>query len=178
MYCQTRQQALKKARYGGWSKWEPEDRTTSKLLRMLDFDFFELLDSVTIARSRKHIQKYYDTSDIGTFPKRNPPISKRPGLTDLSKAINYNEIFEQLNLLRLCIYTPTDYILPSKLAKYKDVYDSNHVRGGLTQSGREQGIRRLMSINLMKRMESSVYSFRLTLKRINDLIDHCCGVVI
>ena len=156
--------------FNTWSKWEPEDRTTSKLLRMLDFDFFELLDSVTIARSRKHIQKYYDTSDIGTFPKRNPPISKRPGLTDLSKAINYNEIFEQLNLLRLCIYTPTDYILPSKLAKYKDVHDSNHVKGGLTQSGREQGIRRLMSINLMKRMESSVYSFRLTLKRINDLI--------
>ena len=156
--------------FNTWSKWEPEDRTTSKLLSMLDFDFFELLDSVTIARSRKHIQKYYDTSDIGTFPKRNPPISKRPGLTDLSKAINYNEIFEQLNLLRLCIYTPTDYILPSKLAKYKDVYDSNHVKGGLTQSGREQGIRRLMSINLMKRMESSVYSFRLTLKRINDLI--------
>lgn len=120
--------------FNTWSKWEPEDRTTSKLLRMLDFDFFELLDSVTIARSRKHIQKYYDTSDIGTFPKRNTPISKRPGLTDLSKAINYNEIFEELNLLRLCIYTPTDYILPSKLAKYKNVYDSNHVRGGLTQS--------------------------------------------
>ena len=156
--------------FNTWSKWEPEDRTTSKLLRMLDFDFFELLDSVTIARSRKHIQKYYDTSDIGTFPRRNPPLSKSPGLTDLSKAINYNEIFEQLNLLVLCIYTPTDYILPSKLAKYKDVYDSKHVRGGLTQSGREQGIRRLMSINLMKRMESSVYAFRLTLKRINDLI--------
>ena len=156
--------------FNTWSKWKPEDRTTSKLLRMLDFDFFELLDSVTIARSRKHIQKYYDTSDIGTFPKRNPPISKRPGLTDLNKAINYNEIFEELNQLRLCIYTPTDYILPSKLAKYKDVYDSNHVNGGLTQSGREQGIRRLMSINLMKRMESSVYSFSLTLKRINDLI--------
>ena len=153
-----------------WSKYKPEDRTTSKLLKLLDFDFFELLDSVTIARSRKHIQKYYDTSDIGTFPKRNSPISKRPGLTDLSKAINYNEIFEQLNLLRLCIYTPTDYILPSRLEKYKNVYDSNHIKGGLTQSGREQGIRRLMAINLMKRMESSVYSFQLTLKRINDLI--------
>lgn len=156
--------------FNTWSKMEPDERTTNRLLKMLDFDFFELLDSVTIARSRKHIQKYYDTSDIGTFPERNLPLSKRPGLTDLSDAINYNEIFEQLNLLGLCIYTPTDYILPSKLAKYKDVYDSNHVKGGLTQSGREQGIRRLMSINLMKRMESSVYSFRLTLKRINDLI--------
>lgn len=156
--------------FNTWSKWEPEDRTTSKLLRMLDFDFFEVLDSVTIARSRKHIQKYYDTSDIGTFPKRNVPISKRPGLTDLSTAINYNEIFEQLSMLQLCIYTPTDFVLPSKMEKYMNMYDSKHVKGGLTQSGREQGIRRLMSINLMKRMESSVYSFRLTLERIKNLI--------
>ncbi|MBB2182776.1 DEAD/DEAH box helicase family protein [Lachnospiraceae bacterium MD1] len=156
--------------FNNWSKWEPEDRTTSKLLKMLDFDFFEVLDSVTIARSRKHIQKYYDTSEIGTFPKRNAPISKRPGLTDLDNAINYNEIYEQISLLQLCIYTPTDYILPSKIEKYMDMYDSNYVKGGLTQSGREQGIRRLMSINLMKRMESSVYSFRLTLKRIKELI--------
>jgi hypothetical protein len=156
--------------FNTWSKWEPAQRTTNALLKMLDFDFFEVLDSVTIARSRKHIQKYYDTSDIGTFPKRNLPISKRPGLTDLSTAISYNEIFEQLNLLKLCIYTPTDYILPSRLEKYMDKYDAKHVKGGLTQSGREQGIRRLMSINLMKRMESSVYSFRLTLKRIVGLI--------
>ena len=137
---------------------------------MLDYDFFELLDSVTIARSRKHIQKYYDTTEIGTFPKRNIPISKRPGLTDLNKAVTYNEIFEQLNLLKLCIYTPTDYVLPSKLGKYVDKYDSKQVKGGLTQSGREKGIKRLMSINLMKRMESSVHSFKLTLDRINSLI--------
>ena len=156
--------------FNTWSKWEPEDRTTSKLLKMLDFDFFELLDSVTIARSRKHIEKYYDTADIGKFPTRNTPISKRPGLTDLDKAINYNEIFEQLNLLDLCVYTPTKFILPSKIEKYMDKYDSKRVNGGLTQSGRELGIRRLMAINLMKRMESSVYAFYLTLRRIKSLI--------
>ncbi len=153
-----------------WSKLEAEERTTENLLKRLDYDFFELLDSVTIARSRKHIQKYYDTSEIGTFPKRNTPISKRPGLSDLKEAVTYNEIFEQLNALQLCIYTPTDYILPSRVSKYADIYDSNHVQGRLTQSGREKGIKRLMSINLMKRMESSVYSFRLTLDRINSLI--------
>lgn len=154
-----------------WSKMVPQERTTSRLLKMLDFDFFEVLDSVTIARSRKHIEKYYDTTDIGTFPTRNIPISKRPGLTDLDDAINYNEIFEQLSLLTLCIYTPTDYILSSKLEKYIEMYDTKKVKGGLTQAGREQGIKRLMAINLMKRMESSVYSFSLTLKRIKDLID-------
>ncbi len=156
--------------FNTWSKYPPQERTTGRLLRMLDFDFFEVLDSVTIARSRKHIQKYYDISDIGTFPKRNIPLSKRPGLTDLDKAINYNEIFEQLNLLQLCIYTPTNYILLSRMEKYVQKYDSGRDKGQLTQSGRELGIRRLMSINLMKRMESSVYSFRLTLERIGKLI--------
>lgn len=154
-----------------WSKWAPKDRTTENLLKMLDFDFFEVLDSVTIARSRKHIQKYYDTSDIGTFPTRLKPISLRPNLTDLQKAINYNEIFEQLMLLTLTIYTPTHYILPSKMDKYAELYGDNKVNIGFTQANREQGIRRLTAINLMKRMESSVYSFNLTLKRIKDLIE-------
>ena len=154
-----------------WSKWAPEERTTENLLKMLDFDFFEVLDSVTIARSRKHIQKYYDTSDVGTFPTRLKPISLRPHLTDLKKAINYNEIFEQLMLLTLSIYTPTHYIHQSKMEKYAELYGDNKVNIGFTQANREQGIRRLTAINLMKRMESSVYSFNLTLKRIKDLIE-------
>ena len=158
--------------FNTWSKWEPQDRTTENLLKMLDFDFFEVLDSVTIARSRKHIQKYYDTTDIGTFPTRLKPISLRPQLTDLKEAINYNEIFEQLMLLSLTIYTPTHYILPSKMEKYAELYEDNKVNIGFTQANREQGIRRLTAINLMKRMESSVYSFNLTLKRIKELIEN------
>lgn len=157
--------------FNTWSKWEVCDRTTDSLLRMLDFDFFEVLDSVTIARSRKHIQKYYDTSDVGTFPTRLPPVSLRPELTDLKEAINYNEIFEQLMLLNLTIYTPTHYILSSKMEKYAELYKDNKVNVGFTQANREQGIRRLTAINLMKRMESSVFSFNLTLKRIKDLIE-------
>ena len=157
--------------FNTWSKWEPCDRTTENLLKMLDFDFFEVLDSVTIARSRKHIQKYYDMADIGTFPTRLKPISLRPHLTDLKEAISYNEIFEQLMLLTLTIYTPTHYILPSKMEKYAELYGDNKVNVGFTQANREQGIRRLTAINLMKRMESSVYSFNLTLTRIKDLIN-------
>lgn len=157
--------------FNTWSKWDPADRTTENLLRMLDFDFFEVLDSVTIARSRKHIQKYYDTSDIGTFPTRLKPISLRPPLTNLKEAINYNEIYEQLTQLTLSIYTPTHFILPSKMEKYAEMYEDNKVNVGFTQANREQGIRRLTAINLMKRMESSVHSFNLTLKRIYSLID-------
>ncbi len=155
--------------FNAWSEKAPENRTTDALLRTLDFDFFEVLDSVTIARSRKHIEKYYNTAEIGKFPTRLKPISKRPCLTDLNDAINYSQIYEQLMLLSLVIYTPSNYIFPSKMEKYIDL---THNKGtNLTQRGREQGIQRLMSINLLKRLESSVYSFRLTLSRIKGLID-------
>lgn len=161
--------------FNAWSKLNPEDRTTDALLRTLDFDFFELLDSVTIARSRKHIEKYYDTAEIGKFPERKKPISRRPQLTDLDTAINYNEIYEQLMQLTLCIYTPSNYIFPSKMQKYIDI---THNKGdNLTQTGREQGIRRLMSINLLKRLESSVNSFQLTLERIKTLIESTIAAI-
>lgn len=154
--------------FNAWSKLPAVERTTDNLLRRLDFDFFEVLDSVTIARSRKHIEKYYNMEKIGKFPERRKPISLRPSLTDLPSAINYNEIYEQLTQLQLEIYTPSAYIFPSKMQKYIDL--THHKGNNLTQSGREEGIRRLMSVNLLKRLESSVSSFRLTLERIHELI--------
>ena len=161
--------------FNSWSKMPPEERNTDNLLRTLDFDFFEVLDSVTIARSRKHIEKYYNTAQIGKFPERLKPISKRPKLTDLKDAINYNEIYEELMMLGLEIYTPSAYIFPSKMSKYQELM---HNKGtSLTQSGREEGIRRLMSVNLLKRLESSVYSFNLTLTRIKDLIEETIAAI-
>ncbi|WP_298715208.1 helicase-related protein [uncultured Veillonella sp.] len=155
--------------FNAWSELDVADRTTDTLLKTLDFDFFELLDSVTIARSRKHIEKYYDTADIGKFPIRKKPISLRPVLTNLETATNYNQIYEELNKLSLCIYTPSNYIFPSKMQKYIDL---THNKGNeLTQTGREQGIRKLMSVNLLKRLESSINSFQLTLQRIYSLIN-------
>lgn len=154
--------------FNSWSKLPVEARTTDSLLKMLDFDFFEVLDSVTIARSRKHIEKYYNTEKIGKFPERRKPISLRPTLTDLPGAFNYNQIYEQLVQLKLEIYTPSVYIFPSKIQKYINLTGKNE--DNLTQSGREEGIRRLMSVNLLKRLESSVSSFCLTLNRIRKLI--------
>ena len=155
--------------YNRWAKLPEEERTTERLLSELSFDFFEVLDSVTIARSRRHIQQYYDTTDIGSFPKRLPVRSQRPHLTDLEGAISYNEIFEQINHLNLAIYTPSDFILKSKLEKYQLLNDEG-MASGLTMSGRERGLRRLMTFNLLKRLESSVHSFRLTLVRIQEVI--------
>ena len=163
------------AAYNLWANFSPENRTTERLLRMLDFDFFKLLDAVTIARSRKHIQQYYDTSDIGTFPERLKPISRQPHLTDLDTAINYNEIFEQLQMLRLAIYAPSAFILPSQLYKYKEEESTTGHR--LSIEERERGIQRLMNIQLLKRLESSVNSFRLTLGRIRDYMQETLDAI-
>lgn len=156
--------------FNRWSKLPPKDRTTKALLESLSFDFFEVLDSVTIARSRKHIEQYYDTTDIGKFPERLKPISRTPKLTDLPKAVNFNDIFVSVTELNLAIYTPSDFILPSKLDKYMEEREDGRF-GNLSRSGRERGIRQLMSINLLKRLESSVNSFRLTLERIRKYIE-------
>ncbi|WP_300814870.1 helicase-related protein [uncultured Bacteroides sp.] len=152
--------------YSKWTKLPPERRTTEKLVDSLSYDFFQLLDAVTIARSRSHIIKYYDTNDVGKFPTRLSPLSRRPRLTDLSDAISFKDIAEQLNNLNLSIYTPSLFIFESA----KDNYDIDYQGEGLTIDGREKGIRKLMAINLLKRLESSVNSFRLTLVRILDFI--------
>ena len=158
--------------FNDWSKLPAEERTTECLLEMLDFDFFELLDSVTIARSRKHIEKYYDTAKIGKFPTRLPVISLRPAITNNKDKINYNRIYEYINSLNLYIYMPSLFILPSRESKYYDIEakQANIKSSKIGQRGREEGIRRLMSINLLKRLESSVYSFKLTLNRVRELV--------
>ena len=155
--------------YNVWSNLPTEERTTDRLLSRLDFDFFKLLDAVTIARSRKHIQQYYDTSEIGTFPTRLKPISRSPHLTDLDNAINYNEIFEELQKLNLAIYAPSAFILDTRRWKYED--DASEGGHRLSIEDRERGIQKLMTMQLLKRLESSVNSFRLTLTRIRDLMN-------
>lgn len=144
-----------------WSKLPPDQRTTEALTRMLDFEFFEVLDQVTVARSRKHIQRHYDMVALGPFPRRNKPISKRPHLSTLPKAISYHEIYDELENLSLAVYMPSQYLHQSKVSKY-----AGESGGNLTMVGRETGIRKLMNTNLLKRLESSVWSFRMTLERI------------
>ncbi len=158
--------------FNEWSKLPAEQRTSDSILQMLDFDFFELLDAVTIARSRKHIQAFYDTSEIGAFPKRLPPVSLREPLTDLPGVLSFNEIFEQLQLLNMSVYTPLAYVLASRRQKYEDLYNigDEGSRANLGQFGREQGLKKLMTVNLLKRLESSVEAFRLTLTRIESAV--------
>ena len=158
--------------FNAWSDLPPEQRTAASILKALDFDFFELLDSVTIARSRKHIQTFYDTTDIGHFPERRKPLSFHCPITERQDVADLNEIFSQLSVLKLSVYAPISYILPSRLRKYEELYDTQ-VEGGkgkLRQVDRERSLQALMTTNLLKRLESSVAAFRLTLASLSGNI--------
>lgn len=166
------------AAFNQWSKLPLSNRTTQTLLEMLDFDFFELLDSLTIARSRTHITRYYNLEEIGGFPKRLKPISKFCDLTDRTDVIGYNEIYKSLSLLNLGIYAPTKYILPSRLRFYGEIYDTVVQSGtSFKQSDRELNLQMLIRINLLKRLESSVASFRITLSKVLAKIDETLSLI-
>jgi SNF2 family DNA or RNA helicase len=164
------------AAFNIWSKLGTEQRTTQVLLDMLDFDFFEILDSLTIARSRKHITTYYDTSEIGKFPERNKPKSIQSPLSH-NDEVTYVEIAEKLTLLNLSVYTPLNYILPSKVSLYAELYDKIVKSTKFTQVDRERSLQILMRINLLKRLESSVDSFRITLEGIIDQIENALKTI-
>ncbi|WP_235938195.1 helicase-related protein [Chitinophaga solisilvae] len=165
--------------FNQWSKLPPEERTARAILDTLDFDFFELLDSVTIARSRKHIETFYDTKDIGRFPERRKPLSFHSPLTTRSDVMNFNEIFGELSLLKLAVYAPISYILPSRQRKYEEMYDTRVSAGGgrFRQIDREISLQALMTTNLLKRLESSVESFRITLRSLKEKLQHTLQVI-
>jgi superfamily II DNA or RNA helicase len=160
--------------FNAWSKLPAERRTAKTILESLDFDFFQLLDSVTIARSRKHIETFYDMSDLGKFPARLKPLSFHCPLTDDENIMDFNEIYKELILMKLSVYAPVAYILPSKIKKYEEMYDTDIGEGRtkFKQLDREKSLVALMTTNLLKRLESSVHSFRLTLDKLrqNNLI--------
>ena len=147
--------------YNKWSALPDEERTTDKLLSILDFDFFKVLDSVTIARSRKHIREFYDRKAIGDFPERLKPRNFEPDLTVSDLDVTYKKLYQLLDQLQLTIYQPSLHIYPSKREKYEMALAGN--KANLTQLGRESGMKKLMMINLLKRLESSVAAFRYTL---------------
>ena len=171
--------------FNAWSKLPTEQRHAKDLMDKLDIDFSIILDSVSIARSRKHIQKFYDVKDIGKFPRRLPTKSYYPKLTDNPTVMNYKQIYDKLLATTMSVYAPLAMLFPSCIDKYEEKYqidlssedkNANTLGQGLTrQMNRENGIKKLMTINLLKRLESSVYAFRLTLESLlktnNDMLD-------
>lgn len=165
--------------FNEWATLPPEERTAASILKTLDFDFFELLDAVTIARSRKHIETFYDTKDIGKFPQRLKPLSFHCPITARSDVMGLNDIFTQLSVLKLAVYAPISYILPSRVRKYEEIYDTQVEggRGKLRQADRERSLQALMTTNLLKRLESSVASFRLTLRSLGSNITRTLNAI-
>ncbi len=168
---------LRKAQltFNNWSKLPHEARTTKKLLDELNlnFDFFKLLDSVTIARSRRHIEKYYDMQSIGKFPTRLAPQTIRSDITELEHVMKIDEIYKKLSSFSMCVYSPFDYILDGKVDFYSNLYDNQtDNKSVLKQKNRENNLKILMRVNFLKRLESSVDSFRITLENFASNIQH------
>ena len=154
--------------FNEWQELPVEERTPDAIQARLDFDFFELLDAVTIARSRRHITTHYDTTEIGRFPDRLPPQSFRCALTDRADVPDFNDIYDRLSDLTLAVYAPLTYVLPSRVAAYEERYDTRTATNRLRHRDREASIKSLMRVNLLKRLESSIASFRITLQKLVD----------
>ena len=167
------EQTLRKAQmaFNKWNSLSDEEKKLETLLEMLEIDYFKLLDMLTIARSRKHIQKYYDTTSIGKFPERLKPLNIKANIDSKDDFIPLSELNKLIRSLNLAIYSPIKYVLPSKIAEYSKKYDTNTGRSIFKQTDREESLVHLMRINILKRMESSIYSFGITISKILQNID-------
>ncbi|HNA86181.1 MAG TPA: helicase-related protein [Nitrospira sp.] len=155
------------AQFNRWLSLDDEEKTPSRLVEMLGFDYFTLLDHLTIARSRKHIQKYYGTAETGSFPQRLPPINIKPDVDRAGEFRSIRDINLEIRRLNLAAYAPLRYVLPHKQADYDAKY-STQIRGGesfFRQVDREESLIHLLRVNVLKRMESAVSSFTLTVHR-------------
>lgn len=166
---------LRKAQtvFNKWSELPDQQRTTETFVNMMELDYFKLLDTVTIARSRKHIEKYYNLEEIGKFPTRLTPENRYPIIDTKGEFPPIEEINRLIKKLTLCVYSPLGYVLPEKRAAYERKYDmtvgtNNSV---FRQTDREQSLVGLMRVGILKRMESSINSFALTVENILYKID-------
>ena len=172
---------LRKAQlvFNKWSELPERERTTKRFVEMMDLDYFKLLDTLTIARSRKHIEKYYNISEIGKFPTRLRPINESPSIDTLGEFPPIGEVNKMIRRLTLGLYAPLRYVLPEKRRAYEKRYDMS-VAGGKSvfkQADRENQLVHLMRVNLLKRMESSIHSFVLTVEKISRRISATLEII-
>ncbi|SHO61195.1 SNF2 family N-terminal domain-containing protein [Pseudoxanthobacter soli DSM 19599] len=153
--------------FNRWLDLPESERRPAKLMDMLGFDYFKLLDMLTIARSRKHVQRYYGVEETGQFPDRLPPVNIKADVDLTGEFRPIREVNNEIRRLTLGAYAPLRYVLPHKQAAYDEKY-STKIRGGdqfFRQLDREESLIHLLRVNILKRMESSVASFSLTIER-------------
>ena len=166
---------LKKAQmvFNKWQTLPESKRTSDRFVDMMDLDYFKLLDTVTIARSRRHIEKYYDLDAIGKFPERLKPKNLYPDIDTKNEFPKIEDVNKLIKKLTLCVYSPLGYIMPEKRDEYSEKYDVE-VAGGksiFTQVDRERSLVDLMRVGILKRLESSIYSFGITVSKIIEKIN-------
>lgn len=159
-------------RFTNWFRdGDPDDLNVNDLLQNLDGQYFRILDMLTIARSRKHIEKYYDTSDIGKFPERLVPITVHPEIDTRNQFKDIGQIYDEISTLTLASYTPLGYVRSDKREFYEEKYDmTTHTGSVFKQVDREQSLIYLMRVNLLKRLESSIHSFKMTTEKLLDFV--------
>lgn len=158
---------LAQRQFNRWLELPELERSPAQLVEMLGFDYFTLLDTLTIARSRKHVEKYYGVEETGKFPDRLIPINIKPDVDKTGGFPAVREINQEIRRLNLASYAPLRYVLAHRQEAYDQKY-STEVRGGegfFRQVDREESLIHLVRINLLKRMESAVSSFALTVER-------------
>jgi len=163
------EQTLKQAqtKFNTWLRLDDAKRTTHSLLSTLNYDYFKLLDTLTIARSRKHITKYYNDSELGKFPERLAPVNIKADIDMQGEFPTLREINRDIRKLHLSAYAPLKYVLPNKLDDYERKYDLQLSQGSVfRQIDREESLIHLMRVNLFKRMESSIHAFALTVENL------------
>ena len=168
---------IAQTRYNEWSKLEEDQRTTSRFLEMVNPGYFKILDLLTIARSRKHIVKYYDTKEIGDFPKRLKPISIKSDIDTRDKISSIKDVNDEIKSLNLSMYQQMAYVLPTRKARYEELYDTQTAKGVFRQEDRETSLTGLIRVNLLKRLESSIHSFNLTISRMVTQIEDILEVI-
>ena len=160
------------AAFNQWSKLPESERTGESFVDTIDLDYFQLLDTLTIARSRRHIEKYYDLEEIGDFPERLQPINIKSNIDSKEELYSLSEINKEISRLNLGIYSPLNYVLPTKSDEYEKKYATFAKDGGIfKQKDKDNALVQLMRINLLKRLESSIESFRLSTNRLIENID-------
>jgi hypothetical protein len=156
------------AHFTNWAKQPSANRKTSDLLLRLGSDFFKLLDELTIARARKHVENYYkhEVERLGGFPKRLKPVSVYPEIDSQRRFLSYDKLNEEMEGYKLSLFNPSKYVKN----QFKPVYQTP-TRDPFTQADRETFLIGMMKVNFLKRLESSVESFEITMDRTIGKLD-------
>jgi len=147
-----------------WARKHSAERKTGDLLEKLNASFFKLLDELTIARSRKHIQKYYKATleELGGFPVRKKPVSVYPEIDLRGRFLSYDKINDEIAAYKLSLFNPSKYVKD----EFKPDYQTA-TRDPFTQADREKFLIGMMKVNYLKRLESSVKSFEIAASLVN-----------